>query len=131
MDEAHKALSQHRYEQALRSLTSANLLIQHGDFEGAANRAYYAVFHGMRSILALEEKDFSKHSAVISYFRKEYIKTGIFPVEASITIGDAFDIRSDSDYDDEYDIDEENIKSLVTRVDTMLKLFKTYLDTKY
>ena len=131
MDEAHKDLSQHRYEQALRSLTSANLLIQHGDYEGAANRAYYAVFHGMRSILALEEKDFSKHSAVISYFRKEYIKTGIFPVEASVTIGDAFDIRSDSDYDDEYDIDEESIKALVARVDTMLKMFKDYLDTKW
>ena len=85
----------------------------------------------MRGILALEEKDFSKHSAVISYFRKEYIKTGIFPVEASVTTGDAFDIRSDSDYDDEYDIDEESIKALVARVNTMLKMFKTYLDTKW
>ena len=63
MDEAHKSLSKHRYEQALTSLSSANLLIQHGDYEGASNRTYYAVFHGMRSILALEEKDFSKHSA--------------------------------------------------------------------
>ena len=34
MDEAHKSLSKHRYEQALTSLSSANLLIQHGDYEG-------------------------------------------------------------------------------------------------
>lgn len=107
------------------------VLKEHGDYEGAANRTYYAVFHGMRSILALEEKDFSKHSAVISYFRREYIKTGIFPVEASVTIGDAFDIRSDSDYDDEYSIDEEGIKSLVSRVETLLIMFKAYLDQKW
>ena len=49
--------------------------------------------------------------------RRTYIKTGIFPVETSVTIGDAFDIRSDSDYDDEYNIDEEGIKSLVSRVE--------------
>ena len=131
MDEAHKSLSKHRYEQALTSLSSANLLIQHGDYEGAANRTYYAVFHGMRSILALEEKDFSKHSAVISYFRRTYIKTGIFPVETSVTIGDAFDIRSDSNYDDEYNIDEEGIKSLVSRVEKLLSLFKAYLDQNW
>ena len=40
MDEAHKSLSKHRYEQALTTLSSANLLIQHGDYEGAANRTY-------------------------------------------------------------------------------------------
>lgn len=98
-----------------------------GDFEGAANRTYYAVFHGMRSILALDEKDFSKHSGVISYFRRAYIKTGKFSVEASVIIGEAFNIRSDSDYDDEYDITEEEIKELVDSVEKMLSWFKEYL----
>ena len=63
--------------------------------------------------------------------RRTYIKTGIFPVETSVTIGDAFDIRSDSDYDDEYNIDEEGIKSLVSRVEKLLSLFKSYLDQKW
>ena len=63
--------------------------------------------------------------------RRTYIKTGIFPVETSVTIGDACDIRSDSDYDDEYNIDEEGIKSLVSRVEKLLSLFKAYLDQKW
>ena len=127
MDERHKDLSKHRFQQAQRSLASAKLLINAGDFEGAANRTYYAVFHGMRSILALDEKDFSKHSGVISYFRREYIKTGKFPVEASVIIGEAFNIRSDSDYDDEYDIAEE-IKELAGSVEKLLDWFEEYLN---
>lgn len=128
MDERHKDLSKHRFQQAQRSLASAKLLINAGDFEGAANRTYYAVFHGMRSILALDEKDFSKHSGVISYFRREYIKTGKFPVEASVIIGEAFNIRSDSDYDDEYDIAEEEIKELAGSVEKLLDWFEEYLN---
>lgn len=45
------------------------------DYKGAANRSYYAIFHTMRSVLALDQIDFSKHSGVSAYFRKEYIKT--------------------------------------------------------
>lgn len=131
MDEQHKALSKHRFEQAEKSLVSAKLLINNADFEGAANRAYYAVFHALRSVLALDEKDFSKHAGVISYFRREYIKNGIFPVEASVIIGDAFDIRSDSDYDDYYEATEEEIRSLVGSVEKLLGWIETYLRERW
>lgn len=127
MDDQHKDLSKHRFEQAKRSLASAKLLIENADFEGAANRTYYAVFHALRSVLALDEKDFSKHAGVISYFRREYIKSGIFPVEASIIIGDAFDIRSDSDYDDYYEVTEEEIRHLVASTEKLLGWIEKYL----
>lgn len=100
MDEHLYALSRHWIEQAQQCLHSANVLVEIEDYKGAANRSYYAVFHAMRSVLALEQKDFAKHSGVSAYFRKTYIKTGIFPVELSDIITEAFEIRSDCDYDD-------------------------------
>lgn len=45
----------------------------------------------MRSILALDSVDFSKHAGIISYFRRQYIKTGVFDVELSDIIGEAFE----------------------------------------
>ncbi len=68
-----KKLSKYRMEQARQCITSAKALVEIDDYKGAANRSYYAVFHAMRSALALEGKDFSKHSGVSAYFRKEYI----------------------------------------------------------
>lgn len=127
MDGQHRALSKHRFVQAERSLASAKILIDNGDCEGAANRTYYAVFHALRSVLALDKKDFRKHAGVISYFRREYIKSGVFPVEASVIIGDAFDIRSDSDYDDYYEVTETEIRSLLASVEKLLGWIKKYL----
>lgn len=107
MDRRLKELSKYRLEQANRCIKSAKLLAEDGDYRGAANRSYYAIFHCMRSVLALEKVDFSKHSGVLAYFRKQYIKTGVFDVELSDIIGEAFDIRNDSDYDDYYVISKE------------------------
>ena len=64
-------MSNYRYEQAKQCLTSAQMLIDAGDFKGAANRSYYAVFHAIRSVLALQKIDFGKHSAVIFLAKSE------------------------------------------------------------
>ena len=45
MDKAHKDLAEHRLKQAEQCLTSAQVLIDIKDYDGASNRVYYAVFH--------------------------------------------------------------------------------------
>ena len=87
-------------------------MIEISDYKGAANRSYYAVFHCMRSVLALRSIDFSKHSAVGAYFRKEYIKTGIFDVSMSDIISEAFDIRSD--YNDYFVISKKEVEEQIS-----------------
>lgn len=59
MDKRLKELSDYRLEQAERCIKSAKVLASDGDFKGAASRSYYAIFHCMRSVLALEGIDFS------------------------------------------------------------------------
>lgn len=98
------------------------------DYKGAANRSYYAVFHAMRSVLALENKDFSKHSGVSAYFRKEYIKTGIFDIELSDIISSAFDVRSNSDYDDFYVISKEEVEEQIANAMKFCDEVKQFLD---
>ena len=45
-----------------------------------------------------------------AYFRKEYIKTGIFDISMSDIISEAFDIRSDSDYNDYFVISKKEVE---------------------
>lgn len=47
-----------------------------------------------------EGVDFSKHSAVIAYFQKEYVKAGLFDKKYSKYISQAFQIRNNVDYAD-------------------------------
>ena len=53
-----KELSKHRLEQAKEEFESAKLLFDKNYYKSANNRAYYAIFHSIRAILALEAIDF-------------------------------------------------------------------------
>lgn len=130
MDKRLKDLSDYRLEQAERCIKSAKVLAADGDFKGAANRSYYAIFHCMRSVLVLEGVDFSKHSGVSAYFRKQYIKTGIFDVGLSDIIGEAFDIRNDSDYDDYYVISKEDVEEQIENAQEFYRVIEKYLRKK-
>jgi len=52
----------------------------------------------MRAVLALEGKDFKKHSTLLGYFNQHYVNTDIFPRELSKRITQASVIRNESDY---------------------------------
>ena len=128
MDEQARVLSDYRLEKAEQCLRSAEAILQIGeDYNLVVNRSYYAVFHCMRSILALEGKDFEKHSAVISYFRREYIKTKLIPVEASQIIGNAFSNRNDSDYEDFY---EASLKEATEQFEDAKRFLKIFCANK-
>jgi len=77
LDNNKISLAKYRLEHASQCLKAANTLLEIEDFKGAANRSYYAIFHAMRAIFALDGLDFKKHSGLISEFRKRYVKSGL------------------------------------------------------
>ena len=93
-------LMKYRMKMAKERLESAKLLLDNGQFKDSIGRSYYAMFTSVRAILALDGQDFSKHAGVISYFQKNYIKTGVFDVKYSKYLSQAFQIRNNTDYAD-------------------------------
>ena len=108
LEESRKALSEYRLERAEECLKSAEVLKSIEDYTTVANRAYYAMFHAMRAVMALDGEDRKKHSGVISYFQQNYVKTEIFDKEFSTIVQEAFEIRQESDYEDFYVISKED-----------------------
>lgn len=126
--EPNRELSEYRLEQAERCLKSANTLLMDGDYKGAANRSYYCVFHCMRSILALENIDYKKHSALIAHFRREYIKTGIFEVRLSDILATLFRVRTESDYDDYYIIEKDEVNDQIENAKYFFEKVRLFLE---
>jgi len=124
----NKELANYRLSQAGECLNDAKMAFENGSFKNSANRSYYCVFHCMRSLLALEQVDFKKHSAVISHFRKNYIKTEIFETKLSDILDLLFDARAASDYDDFYVISKEETENQITNAEYFLEQVKTHLE---
>ena len=95
-----RSMTKYRLDLAKERFEISKKLLDDGHYRDSINRSYYSIFSAVRALLAEEKIDFKKHSAVISYFRKNYIKTKIFDVKFSDYIGDAFDFRNDCDYED-------------------------------
>ena len=81
----------------------------------------------MRAVLALEQKDFKKHSAVIAEFNREFIHSGAFDHEFLTIINHASIIRNHSDYDDFYLCSSEETNELIADARRFLDAVSAYL----
>ena len=124
-----RALSESRLEKAQQMLVSAKLLLEHGDYASACNRAYYSVFHAMRALMALDGVDEHKHSHLIAEFRKRYIKTGLLERSLSDIVGSAFEVRNSSDYEDFWIISKTDAIEQADNAEVFLKAIRGYLKT--
>ena len=91
---------------AREMLQVAQANFENSFYGSAINRAYYAIFYAASALLLLQGESQSKHSGVISMFRKLFVKTGLIETEYSDIYGAVMDARLDSDYDMVYEADE-------------------------
>ena len=68
---------------ARQAVETGRLVLEHGDYVAAVNRAYYAIFYAANALLATKGLQRSKHSGVIAAFRQHFVKTGLIEVEFS------------------------------------------------
>lgn len=124
-------LSKYRLQTAQECLKESKILLDAGMFKGSAARSYYAIFHSLRAVLALDGFDSKKHSGIISEFRNKYIKTGVFEPEISKYITNLFDAMSKSDYEDFYLISKEDTVNQYQNAEKSLKIIGQYLANIY
>lgn len=99
-EDKRRDLSQYRFEKAKEDFRAAEELYKIEFYKQSMNRSYYAIFHAVRALLALDEIDFKKHAGVIGYFQQHYVKPGIFTKEYSTMLTNASMKRNQSDYND-------------------------------
>ena len=134
LDQRRIDLSKQRLDYAKDDLEDAEKLYSLERYRSANNRIYYAVFHAIRSVLALDCVDFKKHSGVISYFHKNYINTDLVNHSFSDLIKNVIESRNNSDYTDFYiatvEEVENNIKGTKEFLFTIDRLIEVRLEAE-
>lgn len=124
-------LSRYRLQKTKEMLASAKRDMDAEDYASANNRAYYAIFHAMRAVLALDGEDYKKHSAVIARFTLNYLKPEILPREYSKLISNASLIRNRSDYEDFYICSVADTNALFSGAKAFCADVEKYLAGRY
>ena len=128
--ERKKEYASYRLEREREEYETAVILYDTGHYRAANNRAYYSIFHAMRSVLAFDGYDSKKHSGIIAVFRKDYIKNGIFDVSLSDIIGSASEIRNASDYDDMFIADKTETAEQIQNAKVFLDEITSYVEKR-
>jgi len=113
-------LAKYRMDRAKEELEIAKILFQMKKYLKALNSSYYSIFHATRALLSLDKFDSRKHSGIISYFIKNYVKTGKLPDELSRFIVKAEQIRNDSDYKDFYIVSSEIVEQQIANAEKFI-----------
>lgn len=128
MPDSRKDLITYRLNSARERILSSELLLNAGSYKDSINRSYYAMFTATRAILAKDGEDFARHSGVISYFQREYIKTGAFDKKYSAYLSQAFQIRNNADYNDFFIASKSDAELQLLRAKEFCAAVESYLD---
>ena len=116
----------YRIETAKSDLRTAAMLLMQKEYRAANNRAYYAIFHAITAIHALDGNAYKRHKEVLAKFNKDYVRTEIFPKSFGRKIIEAEDIRHASDYDDFYIATREEAQEQIGTAEELILLVEKY-----
>ncbi|MFM1842253.1 MAG: hypothetical protein RLZZ490_989 [Cyanobacteriota bacterium] len=119
---------QNLLQKAQQSLDAAEYLSKGGYNDFAVARAYYTMFYLASAILVAEDLHFSKHSAVISFFAKELVKSGKVPKVFHQYLKQSYDLRNLGDYGRPDSISLEEVKIQIANAREFLKFTQDYLE---
>ncbi len=114
-------LARYRLKRSKSTFKDGLLLLKNKSLNGALNRFYYAAFYAARALLATQELDSSKHSGVIFLFHKHFVKTNVISIEIAKTLSQSFEKRQDSDYEDFFEVEENDVVLVQNKVEGFIK----------
>ncbi len=130
MTDKQMDLSLYRLKQAEETIGSAKLCKDNHYLKDAINRAYYAAFYAVKSVLALESTDFKRHKDVVAYFNQNYVAANIFSKESGRALARLQRKREASDYDDFYVASMEEAEEQIEFAERITDEVKKYLKEK-
>ena len=123
-----RELALYRLQQADESLDEARFLFDGNKSpRSIINRAYYSMFYAILALLVFEPFSSSKHSGVISYFNRHFIKKGIFPLKLGRAVNKAFDLCQRGDYREKVNLTADQAEPFLDWARMLIDSVKKYL----
>ncbi len=128
-DQKQNELITYRLNQAEETLDEAVFLFNgRKNPRSVINRLYYSMFYSVMALLVKEPYASSKHSGVISYFNKRFIKEGIFHHDLGKSINEAFELRQSCDYEEYIEMSREEIEPFIGKTRLFNNAIKKYIN---
>jgi uncharacterized protein (UPF0332 family) len=128
-EQASEVLIKLWLEKANDALESAKLELAENHLSFSVNRLYYCCFYAVTAILLKNGRQFARHSAVMSEFNKNYVKTGRVEVKWSKFYQKLFDDRQEGDYIPTATFEYSEITERIKQAEDFLKVISELINS--
>lgn len=112
------------WARALQALRTAARTVS-ADPDAAASRAYYAAFYAISALFALEERAFSRHSALETAVHRDLVKANRWPTELGEDYAFLLRLRTTGDYGGDLHVAEEEAQTAIQATHRILCAVQT------
>lgn len=131
MTNESKALVRYRLERAQKTLDEAKVLYEAGHINTYVNRLYYACFYAVSALLVSREESTSRHGYLRSLFHREFVKTGLLPMESGKHFDLLFQSRQKGDYSDFVQFESHEVQDWLEKTKSFVDQIEKYLANTY
>ena len=115
-------------QKAHDSLKAAQILEREKLYDFSVSRSYYAMFYAVQALLLDKGLSFSKHSAVIAAFGREFAKRGNVSPKFHRYLIEAQEGRNVGDYGIGPGISEKEAKEQINRAEEFIRFIEAKFD---
>jgi uncharacterized protein len=110
MEPYNQELIAYRISRSKETTKEAKLALDNDFLFNAGNRIYYAIFYIVSALAILKGFSTSKHSQLLGWFIKNFVKEEIVSKEFGEIYQQAFKFRQKSDYEDLIQLNREDVE---------------------
>jgi uncharacterized protein (UPF0332 family) len=118
----------YRISKAEETLLAAKELANKNYWNSCVNRLYYALFYAVNALLINDGVIAKSHTGVKTQFFQLYIKTGKINIKFGQLYSDLIDWRQKGDYNDFFDLSQEEVLPLLEPVEIFIQKIKVLLN---
>lgn len=86
------------------------------------------MFYAVLSLLIHEPYASSKHSGVLAYFNRRFVKGGLFSESLGRSLNKAFELRQRGDYREYFELTNDQVEPLLAEAASFVSAVRTYLE---
>jgi len=109
------AVISYRIQKAKDTFIEAEGIATLSFWNAVANRLYYSCYYITSALLIKNNYEAQTHSGIIHLLGQHFIKEGIVTKESGKLYSRLFELRQTGDYDDLFNLTEEEVKPLINK----------------
>lgn len=120
-DENYEALTRYRQQRAHETLAEIPYLREHGYYNTAVNRLYYACYYAAVALLTRHRVSTNTHAGVKTMLGMHFVSKGFISKESGRAFSNLYDSRQRGDYDEFVYSTREEVDELLPKAQQFIE----------